>query len=129
MALLLFSPATDRLFHIFINKMMIAAKWQRSPTNLNTFILLPKTSDFSFFISFKKENYQFQWRRGLQCIVGCLCGDEILFVYNHLGISTEHEVFSAAHVFPWSFLSKNSTKWHIIFPDHILHIHIHIEYQ
>ncbi len=34
-------PAQDRVFQILSKRMMIAAKWARSPTNLKMFILVP----------------------------------------------------------------------------------------
>ena len=37
-------PAQDRVFQILRRRMMIAAKWARSPTNLKMFILEPTTN-------------------------------------------------------------------------------------
>ncbi len=34
------SPAHDLLFHIFSRRMMMAAKWERSPVSLNMFMFL-----------------------------------------------------------------------------------------
>lgn len=34
----IYSPAQDLVFHIFSSKMMMAARWERSPVSLKMFI-------------------------------------------------------------------------------------------